>query len=132
MHCQNQEVSSRNIYELKDLEKRCHYPPRFRYKFTCMDRKVAQEVTEVIVTLQGTCINKIILFDFISLNFYYTGSTVNFSYSISLKRPNLLSPEEEDDLSSQRQLRKLNLIDLKHEKYYVYVLDLDSLLLGCL
>ena len=53
MHCHDGEVSSRNIDKLKDLEKRCYYPPRFRYRFTCIDKKAASKFTKVAVTLQG-------------------------------------------------------------------------------
>uniref|UniRef100_A0A1X7UJD7 Death domain-containing protein n=1 Tax=Amphimedon queenslandica TaxID=400682 RepID=A0A1X7UJD7_AMPQE len=81
------DMSSKNVAELKDLEKNCLYPPRFRYKFTCMDKKAAN----VIVALQG--------------------SGVNFKYNINLKQPgyvpskdisNLLTHKEEDDTSSQK------------------------------
>ena len=113
MHCQDGEVSTKNIDELKDLEKHCQYPPRFCYKFTCMDRKVAQKVTEVLVTLQG--INKIIFNNLILKPLLYSGSSVNFRHNINLKQPgydpskeipNLLTPEEEDDTSSQSQICK--------------------------
>ena len=58
MGCKDEDICSKNIYKLKDLEKYGLYLPWLCYEFTCMDRKAAQKVTKVIVTLQG--MNKII------------------------------------------------------------------------
>lgn len=44
MECDSGKVPETDIDYLKELEKSCNYPPRFRFKFSCNTRAVCKKI----------------------------------------------------------------------------------------
>ena len=52
--CEAGNVTKKDIEALQIMEEVLSYPPRFRFKFTCINKALAQDTTKIKATFNGT------------------------------------------------------------------------------